>query len=213
MLGALFQIHNILSAIKQIRQTSANFVSSHINITCCKLATPPPSGGWPLVSVGSTSPLIVRFRLNQDVLLRLFGPQEHKGVQTRLRNWEYIRTQRSYGEAAQRQQRFQNKKEIRENFTSFEHIHSLKVGWHPLQCHSFQVGLHVAVVPACCTTCNNSTYESKQLKLNSTILTLWRRQTPPVKAATALPPVGTSPSPTRAGKTFQSDRWQVISSH
>lgn len=147
MLGALFQIHNILSAIKQIRQTSANFVPSHVNITC-KWATPPPSGGWQLVSVGWTSPLIVCFRLNQDVLLRLFGPQEHKGVQTRLRNWEYIRTQRSYGEAAQWQQCFQNKKGIREDF------HQL---WAYPQSEGWVASASVPQLsgrpPCCCSTC------------------------------------------------------------
>lgn len=54
-------------------------------------------------------------------------------------------------EASQQQQCnvFERKKVNREIFTSFEHVHSLQVGGHPLQRHSFQVGLSVAVVPVC----------------------------------------------------------------
>lgn len=47
-------------------------------------------------------------------------------------------------------------------------------------------------------------FPHQQLELDSAVLTLWRRQTPPGRATTARPPAGTSLSPTRAGRTFQS---------
>lgn len=43
----------------------------------------------------------------------------------------------------------------------------------------------------------------------SAVRTLWQRQTPLGKATTARPPAGTSLSPTRVGRTFQSGQTDV----